>query len=182
MGSRDGAVGPDRGHLVVLTGDERGGRAAGTVVVGLDGVDAATGARFVDALAELLTPPRRRPRFVLEAAPLTLIRPGGPGALGPVRRLLGRLAARGAWGRGRSLHLPVPTALAASPAGMGMLVRAWRRYVGPCRAHLVRDADDAEALMAGRSGGVRRRVTVRRARRWVESPAGRTGRPGQAEA
>lgn len=182
MGSRDGAVGPDRGHLVVLTGDERGGRAAGTVVVGLDGVDAATGARFADALAELLTPPRRRPRFVLEAAPLTLIRPGGPGALGPVRRLLGRLAARGAWGRGRSLHLPVPTALAASPAGMGMLVRAWRRYVGPCRAHLVRDADDAEALMAGRSGGVRRRVTVRRARRWVESPAGRTGRPGQAEA
>ena len=182
MGSRDGAVGPDRGHLLVLTGDERGGRAADTVVVGLDGVDAATGARFADALAELLTPPRRRPRFVLEAAPLTLIRPGGPDSLGPVRRLLGRLAARGAWGRGRSLYLPVPTALAASPAGMGMLVRAWRRYVGPCRAHLVRDADDAEALMAGRSGGVRRRVTVRRARRWVESPAGLTGRPGQAEA
>ena len=153
---------------------------ADTVVLGLDGASDAVSARFADALAELLAPPRRRPRFVLEAAPLTLVRPGPDDRLGPVRRALGRLAAHGAWGRGRSLHLPVPTALASSRAAMEAFARAWSRYVGPCRVRLVRDGGDAEALLAGRGAGGPRRVTARRARRWVETPGGPVGPPGPA--
>ena len=184
MGARDEVAGPETSCLLVLTGNGRAGAGgqhmADTVVLGLDGASDAVSARFADALAELLAPPRRRPRFVLEAAPLTLVRPGPPDRLGPVRRALGRLAAHGAWGRGRSLHLPVPTALASSRAAMEAFARAWSRYVGPCRVRLVRDGGDAEALLAGRGAGGPRRVTVRRARRWVETPGGPVGPPGPA--
>ena len=186
LGARDGAP-AGAGDLLVLTGNERMGAGSGPaastaddVVLGLDGVDGAASARFADALAELLAPPRRRPRFVLEAAPLTLARSGRPDRLGPVRRALGRLAARGAWGAGRSLHLPVPTALAASRAAMRFFAEAWRRHVGPCRVRLVRDGGDAEALLAGRGAGAHRRVTVRRARRWIETPGGPAEPPGPA--
>ena len=184
---RDGTA-AEAGDLLVLTENERvgagGDPAASTaddVVLGLDGVDGAAGARFADALAELLAPPRRRHRFVLEAAPLTLARPGSPGRLGPVRRALGRLAAHGAWGRGRGLYLPVPTALAASRAAMEAFARAWRHCVGPCRVRLVRDGGDAEALLAGRGAGAHRRVTVRRARRWVETPGDSAGPLSRAD-
>ena len=96
--------------------------------------------------------------------------------LGPVRRMLGRVASLGVWGAGRSLHLPVPTSLAASRVAMTAFAQAWSRYVGPCRVRLVRDADDAAALLASRGGGGRRRVTVRRARRWIEASEPRTTR------
>ena len=126
-------------------------------------------ARFADVMAGLATPPRRRPRFVLEAAALTLARPRDVGGLGVVRRVLGSLAARRARGRGGSLHLAVPAALARSRADMEVLVAAWRRRVGPCRLRLVRDADDAEALLASRGGwGAHRRVSVQRTRRWIQ--------------
>ena len=182
MGEHDDAVGSEASglsSLLVLTDNERAGiggaRIADTVVLGLDGVSGALSTRFADALAELLAPPRRRPRFVLEAAPLTLARPGRPD-LGPVRRMLGRVASLGVWGAGRSLHLPVPTSLAASRVAMTAFAQAWSRYVGPCRVRLVRDADDAAALLASRGGGGRRRVTVRRARRWIEASEPRTTR------
>mgnify|MGYP002753714423 CR=1 FL=1 len=182
MGEHDDAVGSEASGLsglLVLTDNERAGiggaRIADTVVLGLDGVSGALSTRFADALAELLAPPRRRPRFVLEAAPLTLARPGRPD-LGPVRRMLGRVASLGVWGAGRSLHLPVPTSLAASRVAMTAFAQAWSRYVGPCRVRLVRDADDAAALLASRGGGGRRRVTVRRARRWIEASEPRTTR------
>ena len=178
MGEHDDAVGSEASglsSLLVLTDNERAGiggaHIADTVVLGLDGVSGALSTRFADALAELLAPPRRRPRFVLQAAPLTLARPGRPD-LGPVRRMLGRVASLGVWGAGRSLHLPVPTSLAASRVAMTAFAQAWSRYVGPCRVRLVRDADDAAALLASRGGGGRRRVTVRRARRWVEASDG----------
>ena len=182
MGEHDDAVGSEASglsSLLVLTDNERAGiggaHIADTVVLGLDGVSGALSTRFADALAELLAPPRRRPRFVLEAAPLTLARPGRPD-LGPVRRMLGRVASLGVWGAGRSLHLPVPTSLAASRVAMTAFAQAWSRYVGPCRVRLVRDADDAAALLASRGGGGRRRVTVRRARRWIEASEPRTTR------
>lgn len=182
MGEHDDAVGSEASGLsglLVLTDNERAGiggeHIADTVVLGLDGVSGALSTRFADALAELLAPPRRRPRFVLEAAPLTLARPGRPD-LGPVRRMLGRVASLGVWGAGRSLHLPVPTSLAASRVAMTAFAQAWSRYVGPCRVRLVRDADDAAALLASRGGGGRRRVTVRRARRWIEASEPRTTR------
>ena len=178
MGEHDDAVGSEASglsSLLVLTDNERAGiggaHIADTVVLGLDGVSGALSTRFADALAELLAPPRRRPRFVLQAAPLTLARPGRPD-LGPVRRMLGRVASLGVWGAGRSLYLPVPASLAASRVAMAAFAQAWSRYVGPCRVRLVRDADDAAALLASRGGGGRRRVTVRRARRWVEASDG----------
>ena len=178
MGEHDDAVGSEASglsSLLVLTDNERAGiggaHIADTVVLGLDGVSGALSTRFADALAELLAPPRRRPRFVLQAAPLTLARPGRPD-LGPVRRMLGRVASLGVWGAGRSLYLPVPASLAASRVAMTAFAQAWSRYVGPCRVRLVRDADDAAALLASRGGGGRRRVTVRRARRWVEASDG----------
>lgn len=180
MGEHDDAVGSEASglsSLLVLTDNERAGiggaHIADTVVLGLDGVSGALSTRFADALAELLAPPRRRPRFVLQAAPLTLARPGRPD-LGPVRRMLGRVASLGVWGAGRSLYLPVPASLAASRVAMAAFAQAWSRYVGPCRVRLVRDADDAAALLASRGGGGRRRVTVRRARRWVEASDPRT--------
>ena len=182
MGEHDDAVGSEASglsSLLVLTDNERAGiggaHIADTVVLGLDGVSGALSTRFADALAELLAPPRRRPRFVLQAAPLTLARPGRPD-LGPVRRMLGRVASLGVWGAGRSLYLPVPASLAASRVAMTAFAQAWSRYVGPCRVRLVRDADDAAALLASRGGGGRRRVTVRRARRWIEASEPRTTR------
>lgn len=161
--------GADGARLLVVAEDGPGAGEARTVVLGLDGVDAAMSARFADVMAGLATPPRRRPRFVLEAAALTLARPRDVGGLGVVRRVLGSLAARRARGRGGSLHLAVPAALARSRADMEVLVAAWRRRVGPCRLRLVRDADDAEALLASRGGwGAHRRVSVQRTRRWIQ--------------
>lgn len=138
------------------------------VVVGLTGVSPLQAAAFADALGELLAPASRRPRFVLECATATLARRGRP--LGRLRVLVGRLLAAAGWGDpGRTVMLAVPTCLARSRADMEALVEAWGARVGPCRVHLVREAEDLAALMAHRGPhGPARRIRVRRSRMWVE--------------
>lgn len=139
------------------------------VLIGLDGVGTRQSARFADILTELLSSPVRRPRFILEAATATLARGTAEQPLNGLRRLLGRLLALGAWNHDDSVHLAVPTALARSRADMEAFVRSWSTRVGPCRLHLVADADDAAALLSCLgSGGPTGRVELRRTRRWLE--------------
>ena len=154
--------------LVLDAGGAAGGPGAETVVA-LTGVGAAPGARYAEALCTLLSVPVRRPRFVLEIAPLTLARTGFSPP-GPLRRWLADLLGRRDWGPGgRSLYLAVPRALASSRADVEIFLAAWERRVGPCRLHLVSDAEAADALLASRGGrGVGGRVSARRARRWAE--------------
>ena len=139
------------------------------VLIGLDGVEIHQSARFADILQELLSPPVRRPRFILEAATATLARGTAEQPLNRLRCLLGRLLALGAWNHDDSVHLAVPTALARSRADMEAFVHSWSRRVGPCRLHLVADADDAAALLSCLgSGGPAGRFDLRRTRRWLE--------------
>ena len=154
--------------LVLDAGGAAGGPGAETVVA-LTGVGAAPGARYAEALCTLLSVPVRRPRFVLEIAPLTLARTGFSPP-GPLRRWLADLFGRRDWGPGgRSLYLAVPRALASSRADVEIFLAAWERRVGPCRLHLVSDAEAADALLASRGGrGVGGRVSARRTRRWAE--------------
>ena len=154
--------------LVLDAGGAAGGPGAETVVA-LTGVGAAPGARYAEALCTLLSVPVRRPRFVLEVAPLTLARTGFSPP-GPLRRWLAGLLGCRDWGPGgRSLYLAVPRALASSRADVEIFLAAWERRVGPCRLHLVSDAEAADALLASRGGRrVGGRVSARRARRWAE--------------
>lgn len=139
------------------------------VLIGLDGVGTRQSARFADILTELLSSPGRRPRFILEAATATLARGTAEQPLNRLRRLLGRLLALGAWNHDDSVHLAVPTALARSRADMEAFLHSWSTRVGPCRLHLVADADDAAALLSCLgSGGPTGRVELRRTRRWME--------------
>ena len=140
-----------------------------SVLIGLDGVETHQSARFADILKELLSSPVRRPRFILEVATATLARGTAERPLNRLRRLLGKLLTLGAWNHDDSVHLAVPTALARSRADMEAFVHSWSRRVGPCRLHLVADADDAAALMSCRGlGGPAGRVGLRRTRRWLE--------------
>lgn len=145
------------------------GESRPRVLIGLDGVGTRQSARFADILTELLSSPGRRPRFILEAATATLAQGTAEQPLNGLRRLLGRLLALGAWNHDDSVHLAVPTALARSRADMEAFLHSWSTRVGPCRLHLVADADDAAALLSCLgSGGPTGRVELRRTRRWME--------------
>ena len=164
----DPAEGP-RPNLVVLESptDPLGGSRP-RVLIGLDGVEPHQSARFADILQELLSSPMRRPRFILEVATATWAQ-GRAEPLSGLQRLLGRLLSLGAWKRNGSVLLAVPTALARSRADIHAFARAWSTWVGPCRLRLVRDADDAAALLSCLgSSGPTGRVDLRRTRRWLE--------------
>ena len=145
------------------------GESRPRVLIGLDGVETRQSAHFADILTELLSSPGRRPRFILEAAATTLARGTAERPLSRLRRLLGGLLTLGAWSHNDSVHLVVPTALARSRADLEALVHSWSTRVGPCRLHLVADADDAAALLSCLgNGGPTGRVELRRTRRWLE--------------
>ncbi|WP_194949066.1 DEAD/DEAH box helicase family protein [Actinomyces trachealis] len=137
------------------------------------------------AVADLLAPTGRRPRFVLVGTAIALmtaaIRTHSP------RWRLARIAyrrmlrARSSLGRRvasaalehliRPLHagelaLPLPTALGRSREGAEALAAEWRATVGPCRLHLVQDVEGLGALAAarGRDGTAGR---VRATRLWI---------------
>ena len=165
----DSADGPRPDLVVRESATDSFGGSRPRVLIGLDGVGTRQSARFADILTELLSSPGRRPRFILEAATATLARGTAEQPLNGLRRLLGRLLALGAWNHDDSVHLAVPTALARSRADMEAFVRSWSTRVGPCRLHLVADADDAAALLSCLgSGGPTGRVDLRRTRRWLE--------------
>ena len=165
----DSAGGPCPDLVVRESATDSFGGSRPRVLIGLDGVGTRQSARFADILTELLSSPVRRPRFILEAATATLARGTAEQPLNGLRRLLGRLLALGAWNHDDSVHLAVPTALARSRADMEAFVRSWSTRVGPCRLHLVADADDAAALLSCLgSGGPTGRVELRRTRRWLE--------------
>ena len=165
----DSAGGPRPDLVVRESPTDSLGESRPRVLIGLDGVGTRQSARFADILTELLSSPVRRPRFILEAATATLARGTAEQPLNRLRRLLGRLLALGAWNHVDSVHLAVPTALARSRADMEALVHSWSTRVGPCRLHLVADADDATALLSCLgSGGPTGRVELRRTRRWLE--------------
>ena len=166
LGGGAGAEGPKGAGTRSPTVGADGGSET---VVALTGADAACRSRYAEVLCALLSVPgRRRPRFVLEVMPVALTRTGSRPP-GPLRRWLAGLLGRRDWGPGgRSLYLAVPSALASSRSDAETFMAAWRRRVGPCRLHLVSDAGDADALLAGRGGGARRRVSARCTRRWVE--------------
>ena len=165
----DSADGPRPDLVVRESATDSLGGSRPRVLIGLDGVGTRQSARFADILTELLSSPGRRPRFILEAATATLARGTAEQPLNGLRRLLGRLLALGAWNHDDSVHLAVPTALARSRADMEAFVRSWSTRVGPCRLHLVADADDAAALLSCLgSGGPTGRVELRRTRRWLE--------------
>ena len=165
----DSADGPRPDLVIRESATDSLGGSRPRVLIGLDGVGTRQSARFADILTELLSSPGRRPRFILEAATATLARGTAEQPLNGLRRLLGRLLALGAWNHDDSVHLAVPTALARSRADMEAFVRSWSTRVGPCRLHLVADADDAAALLSCLgSGGPTGRVELRRTRRWLE--------------
>ena len=165
----DSSDGPRPDLVVRESPTDSVGESRPRVLIGLDGVGTRQSARFADILTELLSSPGRRPRFILEAATATLAQGTAEQPLNGLRRLLGRLLALGAWNHDDSVHLAVPTALARSRADMEAFVRSWSTRVGPCRLHLVADADDAAALLSCLgSGGPTGRVELRRTRRWME--------------
>ena len=165
----DSSDGPRPDLVVRESPTDSVGESRPRVLIGLDGVGTRQSARFADILTELLSSPGRRPRFILEAATATLAQGTAEQPLNGLRRLLGRLLALGAWNHDDSVHLAVPTALARSRADMEAFVHSWSTRVGPCRLHLVADADDAAALLSCLgSGGPTGRVELRRTRRWME--------------
>ena len=165
----DSSDGPRPDLVVRESPTDSLGESRPRVLIGLDGVGTRQSARFADILTELLSSPGRRPRFILEAAATTLARGTAEQPLNRLRRLLGGLLALGAWNHDDSVHLAVPTALARSRADMEAFLRSWSTRVGPCRLHLVADADDAAALLSCLgSGGPTGRVELRRTRRWLE--------------
>ena len=165
----DSSDGPRPDLVVRESPTDSVGESRPRVLIGLDGVGTRQSARFADILTELLSSPGRRPRFILEAATATLAQGTAEQPLNGLRRLLGRLLALGAWNHDDSVHLAVPTALARSRADMEAFLHSWSTRVGPCRLHLVADADDAAALLSCLgSGGPTGRVELRRTRRWME--------------
>ena len=165
----DSSDGPRPDLVVRESPTDSFGGSRPRVLIGLDGVGTRQSARFADILTELLSSPRRRPRFILEATTATLAQGTAEQPLNGLRRLLGRLLALGAWNHDDSVHLAVPTALARSRADMEAFLHSWSTRVGPCRLHLVADADDAAALLSCLgSGGPTGRVELRRTRRWME--------------
>ena len=165
----DSSDGPRPDLVVRESATDSFGGSRPRVLIGLDGVGTRQSARFADILTELLSSPRRRPRFILEATTATLAQGTAEQPLNGLRRLLGRLLALGAWNHDDSVHLAVPTALARSRADMEAFLLSWSTRVGPCRLHLVADADDAAALLSCLgSGGPTGRVELRRTRRWME--------------
>ena len=165
----DSSDGPRPDLVVRESATDSVGGSRPRVLIGLDGVGTRQSARFADILTELLGSPGRRPRFILEAATATLAQGTAEQPLNGLRRLLGRLLALGAWNHDDSVHLAVPTALARSRADMEAFLHSWSTRVGPCRLHLVADADDAAALLSCLgSGGPTGRVELRRTRRWME--------------
>lgn len=165
----DSSDGPRPDLVVRESPTDSLGESRPRVLIGLDGVGTRQSARFADILTELLSSPGRRPRFILEAAATTLARGTAERPLSRLRRLLGGLLTLGAWNHDDSVHLMVPTALARSRADLEALVHSWSTRVGPCRLHLVADADDAAALLSCLgSGGPTGRVELRRTRRWLE--------------
>ena len=165
----DSSDGPRPDLVVRESPTDSFGGSRPRVLIGLDGVGTRQSARFADILTELLSSPGRRPRFILEAATATLAQGTAEQPLNGLRRLLGRLLALGAWNHDDSVHLAVPTALARSRADMEAFLHSWSTRVGPCRLHLVADADDAAALLSCLgSGGPTGRVELRRTRRWME--------------
>ena len=165
----DSADGPRPDLVVRESPTDSFGGSRPRVLIGLDGVGTRQSARFADILTELLSSPGRRPRFILEATTATLAQGTAEQPLNGLRRLLGRLLALGAWNHDDSVHLAVPTALARSRADMEAFLHSWSTRVGPCRLHLVADADDAAALLSCLgSGGPTGRVELRRTRRWME--------------
>ena len=165
----DSSDGPRPDLVVRESPTDSFGGSRPRVLIGLDGVGTRQSARFADILTELLSSPGRRPRFILEATTATLAQGTAEQPLNGLRRLLGRLLALGAWNHDDSVHLAVPTALARSRADMEAFLHSWSTRVGPCRLHLVADADDAAALLSCLgSGGPTGRVELRRTRRWME--------------
>ena len=165
----DSSDGPRPDLVVRESPTDSVGESRPRVLIGLDGVGTRQSARFADILTELLSSPGRRPRFILEATTATLAQGTAEQPLNGLRRLLGRLLALGAWNHDDSVHLAVPTALARSRADMEAFLHSWSTRVGPCRLHLVADADDAAALLSCLgSGGPTGRVELRRTRRWME--------------
>ena len=165
----DSSDGPRPDLVVRESATDSFGGSRPRVLIGLDGVGTRQSARFADILTELLSSPGRRPRFILEATTATLAQGTAEQPLNGLRRLLGRLLALGAWNHDDSVHLAVPTALARSRADMEAFLHSWSTRVGPCRLHLVADADDAAALLSCLgSGGPTGRVELRRTRRWME--------------
>lgn len=165
----DSSDGPRPDLVVRESPTDSFGGSRPRVLIGLDGVGTRQSARFADILTELLSSPGRRPRFILEAATATLAQGTAEQPLNGLRRLLGRLLTLGAWNHDDSVHLAVPTALARSRADMEAFLHSWSTRVGPCRLHLVADADDAAALLSCLgSGGPTGRVELRRTRRWME--------------
>ena len=165
----DSSDGPRPDLVVRESATDSFGGSRPRVLIGLDGVGTRQSARFADILTELLSSPGRRPRFILEATTATLAQGTAEQPLNGLRRLLGRLLALGAWNHDDSVHLAVPTALARSRADMEAFLHSWSTRVGPCRLHLVADADDAAALLSCLgSGGPTGRVEMRRTRRWME--------------
>ena len=165
----DSSDGPRPDLVVRESPTDSVGESRPRVLIGLDGVGTRQSAQFADILTELLSSPGRRPRFILEAATATLAQGTAEQPLNGLRRLLGRLLALGAWNHDDSVHLAVPTALARSRADMEAFLHSWSTRVGPCRLHLVADADDAAALLSCLgSGGPTGRVELRRTRRWME--------------
>ena len=165
----DSSDGPRPDLVVRESATDSFGGSRPRVLIGLDGVGTRQSARFADILTELLSSPRRRPRFILEATTATLAQGTAEQPLNGLRRLLGRLLALGAWNHDDSVHLAVPTALARSRADMEAFLHSWSTRVGPCRLHLVADADDAAALLSCLgSGGPTGRVELLRTRRWME--------------
>lgn len=137
------------------------------VDVWLEGLGGRQAALLADALSELLTAPRRPPRFVVEVAPLA-VEPRGWRSWPPLRRLALLLARHRADRRGhRALYLALPTAVGRSQAGAAAFTGTWEQEVGPCRLHLVREEGDLAALVSARGPlGVTGRLTVRRCRLW----------------
>lgn len=165
----DSSDGPRPDLVVRESATDSFGGSRPRVLIGLDGVGTRQSAQFADILTELLSSPGRRPRFILEATTATLAQGTAEQPLNGLRRLLGRLLALGAWNHDDSVHLAVPTALARSRADMEAFLHSWSTRVGPCRLHLVADADDAAALLSCLgSGGPTGRVELRRTRRWME--------------
>ena len=171
---RAGAVVPTRwgshSDLPAPPAPPRGGPGpwdGAQVDVWLEGLGGRQAALLADALSELLTAPRRPPRFVVEVAPLA-VEPRGWRSWPPLRRLALLLARHRADRRGhRALYLALPTAVGRSQAGAAAFTGTWEQEVGPCRLHLVREEGDLAALVSARGPlGVTGRLTVRRCRLW----------------
>ena len=166
--------------------------ASGNVLVscappdhGADPAWTAQAETAMGALADLLAPMERRPRFVLVGTAISLMTAatGAHGLRWRLARIAYRRTLRTRPGlrhraaaaalehllqplRAGELALPLPTALGRSREGAEALATAWRTTVGPCRLHLVQGTEGLGALTAarGRDGTAGR---VRATRLWI---------------